>query len=157
MKLTKHQSKVKKIIKNKEVFIVVAILLVQILAECAHLGFDGDVRRGIFWTNYRLFHIGFMPAYLMYRLFKTREGKYLSSVLIVYSFIALLMEEYAIFIDDKIIIELNQYWYSEFILILISLTLCYVVIKYKNGFGLRSIFTNWFLYISNLLQGRSKS
>lgn len=147
----------KKVIKNKEVFIVVAILLVQILAECAHLGFDGDVRRGIFWTNYRLFHIGVMPAYLMYRLFKTREGKYLSNVLVIYSFIALIMEEYAIFIDKKIIIELNQYWYSEFILILISLTLSYLVSKNKNGFGLRSVFRNWLLYFSNLLQRRSKS
>jgi len=141
-----------KLFRNKEFLFVAIILLVQILAECAHLGFDGEVRRSIFWTNYRLFHFGLLPAILLYYLMTTRESKYLCFTLIVYNAFALMMEQYAILIDKEIIIKINQFWLSEFILIIISLTLSYIVHGLKNGFGLPRIINNRIHNIFHLLQ-----
>lgn len=151
----KQKIQMKNLIFNKEFVLIALLLIVQILSEVMHLPFSGELRRNIFWIDFRLLHLGLFPSIFIYNLLKTRCGKYLGLTLIIYCFIALIIEISGIIGYKDIVIELNSYWYSEFIFILISLTLSLSYELLKNG--IYSRLRNKFYDILLLLQGGVES
>lgn len=143
MMKTKKNSKV-------EAILIVILLIIAILSEVIYIPFkDYEIQKTIFWINFRIFHIGVIPAYVLYKILKTKTGKFLGCVLLISTYISLSIELFGVFVNKDFITKINSYWYSEFLFIFVSIILATVYELNKNGV-LHRIYRKFYSFLSLL-------
>lgn len=112
---------------KRHIFIVLFILVLQILSESFHLFFESEVvQNNIFFLNLRALHIGLLPSIAIWYFVKGRIANMLAFCLFFYQVASLIMEIVAILGHEELITQLNSYYYSELIFVLLSMYLAYL-------------------------------
>jgi hypothetical protein len=112
---------------------MVAALLFQIIAGSFHLFFKGEVFNNVYYLDSQLFHIGLLPSVFLWVLVKGKAAKMLGLTLVVYNFFCFIMEVLAVFGYSELVTEVNSYYFSELIFIILALLLTIIGLHLTHG------------------------